>query len=134
MVVLMAKRDCLWRTIKTIPIPHSAFFTDYADLSIRPDGRVAIVSQEDSAVWIGKLKGVQDGKLDPDSVQFDHEMGQVFHFPKSNMCQTIYCNVEGVTFINDNTIMVVSDRMKGGGDQPFYCLEKDQSIHAFLLP
>jgi hypothetical protein len=136
-VVLMAKDiedECLWKTIKTINIPATAFFTDYSDISIRPDGKVAIVTQEDSAVWIAKLLGVNDGIINPALVEFDDEVGEVFNFPKSNNCQTVYCNVEGVTFINDDKLMVVSDQTKGNGKQPFYCMEKDQSIHEFMLP
>lgn len=134
-IVLMKKKDCLWQTLRVIDVPSTAYFTDYSDISIRPNGKVAITTQEDSAVWIGQLTGIQDGKLlNPDTVSFDENVHEVYYFPKSNTCQTIYCNVEGITFINDDMLMAVSDQMKKGGKQPYWCLEKDQSIHAFVLP
>jgi hypothetical protein len=129
------QEDCLWKTLKVIDIPSTAFFTDYSDISIRPNGKIAITAQEDSAVWIGQLLGVQEGKLvDPDTLTFDENIHEVYYFPKSDTCKTIYCNIEGITFINDDMLMAVSDQMKKGGKQPFWCLEKDQSIHAFVLP
>ena len=131
----MKKNDnCIWETLKVIDIPDTAFFTDYSDISIRPDGKVAITTQEDSAVWIGQLTGIHQGKLNPGNLTFDENVHEVYYFPKSNSCKTIYCNIEGVTFINDDMLMVVSDQMKKGGKQPYWCLEKDQSIHAFVLP
>jgi len=133
-MILMKKDNCIWKTIKTINIPKTADFTDYSDISIRPDGKVALTTQEDSAVWIGQLLGVTDGMLDPNAVEFDNEVHKVYSFPKSNICQTVYCNIEGVEFINDDMLMFVSDKMKKHGKQPFQCLEKDQSIHAFILP
>ena len=135
-MVLMKKNNCVWETVKVIDVPKTADFTDYSDLSIRPNGKVAITTQEDSAVWIGQLLGVTDGKIDPSVVAFDEDKKshQVYYFPRSDTCKISYCNVEGVTFINDDMLMVVSDQMKGKGKQPYWCLEKDQSIHAFVLP
>jgi hypothetical protein len=31
-------------------------------------------------------------------------------------------------------LAAVSDKMKGGGKQPFSCFEKDQSFHLFAIP
>ena len=39
-----------------------------------------------------------------------------------------------VSFVDDNLLVAVSDKMKSGGKQPFRCLQKDQSIHTFVLP
>eukprot|EP00557_Chaetoceros_sp_GSL56_P001582 CAMPEP_0176500304 /NCGR_PEP_ID=MMETSP0200_2-20121128/13454_1 /TAXON_ID=947934 /ORGANISM="Chaetoceros sp., Strain GSL56" /LENGTH=613 /DNA_ID=CAMNT_0017898911 /DNA_START=1723 /DNA_END=3561 /DNA_ORIENTATION=- len=120
-IVLMKKKDCLWQTLRVIDVPSTAYFTDYSDISIRPNGKVAITTQEDSAVWIGQLTGIQNGKLlNPDTVSFDATVHEVYYFPKSNTCQTIYCNVEGITFINDDMLMAVSDQMKKGGKQPYW--------------
>jgi hypothetical protein len=126
--------NCVWMTHSIINIPTSANFRDYSDISITPNGRVVITTQEDSAMWFGQLLGVQDGIFDPETAAFDEEHGQVYNFPKSDSCKTVYCNIEGITFMNDNMVMAVSDQMKKKGKQDFYCLEKDQSIHAFVLP
>lgn len=126
--------NCIWMTHSIINIPKSANFRDYSDISITPNGRVVITTQEDSAMWFGQLLGVHDGIFDPETAVFDEDSGQVYKFPKSDSCKTVYCNIEGITFMNDNMVMAVSDQMKKKGKQDFYCLEKDQSIHAFVLP
>jgi len=126
--------DCIWKTVKKIDIPESANFRDYSDIEVTSTGKVIVTTQEDSAFWIGQLNGINDGVLDPDGIVFDADEYKIYEFPKSNECFPVYCNVEGVTFINDQMIMAVSDKMKSKGKQPFWCLEKDQSIHAFVLP
>ena len=66
--------------------------------------------------------------------RFEESIGKVLQFPKSEDCHTVYCNIEGIHWINDEMILAVSDKMKGRGKQDYRCLEKDQSIHAFVLP
>ncbi|MDZ4758405.1 MAG: hypothetical protein SGJ10_09760 [Bacteroidota bacterium] len=44
---------------------------------------------------------------------------------------TIYGNMEGVSFINDSTIVTCSD--KASGSQPRYQTYKDQSVQIFRL-
>ena len=90
-IIVMKKRDCLWETIDEIEIPKIVAFTDYSDLSVRPDGKVAITSQEDSAVWIGRLLGIKDGIIDPEAIQFKDSKGKRIDFPKSDSCETVYC-------------------------------------------
>ena len=55
-------------------------------------------------------------------------------FPKNDSCETIYCNVEGVHWLNDDMIIAVSDKMKSKGKQDYRCFDKDQSVHVFVLP
>eukprot|EP00551_Chaetoceros_affinis_P011121 CAMPEP_0203667452 /NCGR_PEP_ID=MMETSP0090-20130426/4285_1 /ASSEMBLY_ACC=CAM_ASM_001088 /TAXON_ID=426623 /ORGANISM="Chaetoceros affinis, Strain CCMP159" /LENGTH=590 /DNA_ID=CAMNT_0050531621 /DNA_START=26 /DNA_END=1798 /DNA_ORIENTATION=+ len=126
--------NCIWETVKMIPIPKSAYFRDYSDIEVRPNGKVAITSQEDSQLWVGQLLGVAKGIIDPNVIAFDEQKFDLYDFPKSYGCQTVYCNIEGITFISDEMIMAVSDKMKKHGKQPYWCLEKDQSVHAFILP
>lgn len=127
--------SCEWKTNKTIKIPKSAFFLDYSDITMDENGRVAISSQENSAIWVGQLKGISaDGKADIDSLEFDEEKGQIFHFPKNDQCVTVYCNIEGIHWINEEMLIAVSDKMKGKGRQDYRCFEKDQSVHVFVLP
>jgi hypothetical protein len=136
--VLMTKRDsdmeCLWETVRIIDIPKSAAFLDYSAIDITQDGRVAISSQEHSALWLGQAKGIDNGVIDPLAFEFVVDSGKVLQFPKDGGCHTIYCNIEGIHFINDDMLMAVSDKMKGKGRQDFRCAEKDQSIHAFVVP
>ena len=139
-VVLMKKSEdqemaqCIWTTVRVIDLPESAAFLDYSAIDINSDGRVAITSQEDSALWLGQAKGVSNGVIDPDTFEFDVDSGKVLHFPKDSGCHTIYCNIEGIHFMNDEMLMAVSDKMKGRGRQDFRCHDKDQSIHAFVIP
>lgn len=126
---------CLWETVRIIHIPKSVNFMDYSDISVRPDGKVAITSQEDSALWIGQIDGIKDGILRPEQLGFiEDDEYDLYQFPLSDKCKKSYCNVEGITFINDDMVMAVSDKMKGKGKQPFHCFEKDQSVHVFALP
>lgn len=127
---------CTWSAVRTINVPSSAFFHDYSDIAIDDKGRVAITTQEDSQVWIGQMLGLdpETGRYDLNAMELDPEIHSVFDFPKNNECETIYCNIEGVEWLNDQTIVVVSDKMKGKGKQDFLCFDKDQSVHVFVLP
>jgi hypothetical protein len=138
-VVIMTKSEdqemgCLWETVRVVDIPKSAAFLDYSAIDITQDGRVAITSQEHSAVWLGQAKGIDNGVIDPLAFEFETDSGDVLQFPKDGDCHTIYCNIEGIHFINDDMLMAVSDKMKGRGRQDFRCADKDQSIHAFVIP
>jgi hypothetical protein len=126
---------CVWETIKTVNIPASAFFMDYSAMAVHENGNVAITSQEESQVWIGRLLGRQSGELwDIDEIQFDEGVGKVFDFPKNDQGFGVYCNVEGIAWLDDGTLLAVSDKMKSKGKQDFRCQAKDQSVHVFALP
>jgi hypothetical protein len=123
---------CLWATHRIMNLPSSIDFRDYSDISMDEYGRVAITSQEDSRVWIGGLSGYKNGRWDVD--QMELKGGEIYDFPKNENCQTEYCNIEGVHFLNNETLLVVSDQMKSRGRQDFRCFNKDQSVHVFVLP
>jgi len=139
-LVLMKKKneakgtDCLWETVRVVSIPKSAAFLDYSAIDITVEGRVAITSQEDSAVWIGNALGISNGIIDPDLFEFEDDDSSVMQLPKDGGCHTVYCNIEGIHWMNDDMLMAVSDKMKSKGRQDFRCHEKDQSIHAFVIP
>lgn len=127
--------SCKWSTIREIKIPSSANFHDYSDIALNEDGRVAITSQEDSQVWIGQLIGREDdGLWDIDALELSDEEAQVYDFPKNDKCKTVYCTIEGIEWMGAHMLLAVSDRMKSKGKQHFRCFEKDQSVHAFLIP
>jgi hypothetical protein len=143
-LVAMVKREkkkedgttsCEWKTLRAVHVPSSAYFRDYSAITMSPSGKVGITSQEDSQFWIGQLLGQQpDGRWDIGAITFDEDVGTVLDFPKDHSCETIYCNIEGVHWINDDMIIAVSDKMKGRGKQDFRCFDKDQSVHVFVLP
>jgi hypothetical protein len=125
---------CEWQTLRIVDIPKSADFADYSAISMDAKGRVAISTQEDSQIWIGRLLGqTPEGLWNIGEMKFDDSKeGTKFNFPKNDMCMTIYCNIEGIHWINDEMLLAVSDKMKK--DQDFRCFEKDQRVHVFVLP
>lgn len=127
---------CQWATIRTIKVPVTAKFRDYSAMTVSDTGRVAISSQEESQLWTGQLLGKNSAGLwDLSAIEFDLEKkAKVFDFPKNDSCETIFCNIEGVHWINDDMILAVSDKMKSRGKQSFHCFEHDQSVHVFVLP
>lgn len=112
-----------WATTTTLSVPALADFADYADLAVRDRGDgswdVAVVSQESSALWVGRLTA--------SPWAFDGP-GRVFHFPRKNG-DIRYCDVEGVTFLDAGTLAFVSDKSSREG-----CGDKEQSIHVFAIP
>jgi hypothetical protein len=84
---------------------------------------VAITSQEDAAVWVGSF--------DFDAMDFSSK-GKVFHFPRDEHCGKVYCNVEGVQWIDSQRLVLASDKSKA--TQPHSCMHKDQSVAIMALP
>ncbi|MHC4937502.1 MAG: hypothetical protein ACYTHK_00865 [Planctomycetota bacterium] len=109
-------RDGAWRWSHEVKLPMTAEFEDYAGLSYRR-GRLAVISQASARLWIGKV----------DEKARTMDDGVVYRFPKKS-----YGNVEGVAWIDDETLVMVSDKKKAR--QPEKCAERDQSIHIFRLP
>jgi len=122
--------SCAWTVVRLINIPATAAFRDYSAITMYGDDptkqRVAIASQENSAVWIGHF--------DVDTMKFDTTDERLLDFPRNDACEIVYCNVEGLDFLGPNLLVAASDQMKNLGRQPSRCLAKDQSIHVFVLP
>ena len=112
-----------WTTDATIALPSKARFEDFADLAVIPEAdgvyRVAVLSQESSALWVGMLS------MSPPAIV---DAGIVYDFPKENG-RLAYCRLEGVTFIDRNTFGLVSDRPKNAGD-----CTKTEAVHVFKAP
>ncbi|GAB0493362.1 hypothetical protein MMPV_004643 [Pyropia vietnamensis] len=145
---------CVWVPRQTVAIPKSADFMDYSAISIFNNTRVAVSSQENAAVWIGELELLDGSHLSPNH---DHQVhgshrrsgeaagadelalfglseGKVYDFPRNDLCQRIFCTIEGIHWQEADKLVAVSDKMKSGGKQPFMCMTHDQSIHTFLIP
>jgi len=118
--------ECQWVTEKIIKIPKTAFFTDYSAISMTDSGKVAITSQENATVWIGTFSN--------ETMEFGD--GDVFNFPRNSRCEMIYCNVEGIAWVDEEagTFVAATDAMKGKGKQPPQCQMKDQSILYLQIP
>jgi len=123
-VQLLEKKKKRWAHRDTIELPESLPFVDYSGMSIEDD-RVAVVSQENSMLWVG---------------QFDEagwtwrDTGQLYWFPRTEDGAVQYGNIEGVAWITSNRLVTVSDRRKKDKQPDKRLSEKDQSIHLFDIP
>jgi hypothetical protein len=115
-----------WEHAGTLKLPKTVRFRDYTSLDLH-NGFLTVISQASSALWTGRLDGLPDGPED----LFEDD-GQSFLFPRDEKGRTMYCNLEGVTWLGDDRLVVVSDKSKA--DQPRRCARKDQLIHIFKLP
>ena len=121
------EQNGVWVHVDTIKLPLSVQFKDYSGLDVL-DSKIAVTSQEDSRLWIGTLKS--SGST-PDDIDFMIE-GHGINYQFQEKKKSEYCNVEGVSFVNDNTLVLVSDKKKK--KQKARCTAKDQSVHVFSLP
>ena len=107
-----------WSWSHTVELPMSAEFEDYAGLSYR-NGQLAVVSQASARVFTCEV--------DEHARSIVGGSEHVYRFPKKG-----YCNVEGIAWLSDDTLVAVSDQKKKR--QPDVCAGKDQSIHIFRVP
>jgi hypothetical protein len=123
-VHLFEKKRKHWRHARVIELPASLPFVDYSGMST-DRGRVAIVSQENSMLWVG---------------QFDEgdwtwrDEGELYEFPRSDDGCIRYGNIEGVGWITPTRVVTVSDRRKKQSQPDKILAQKDQSIHIFDIP
>lgn len=112
-----------WDHVDTLALPSSLWFEDYSSVALTGD-RLCVLSQESSALWVGRLARSGWRVLDE---------GAVYRFPRDANGKVVYCNVEGVAWLSGTEVVVVSDKMKDG-TQNSRCRAKDQSIHVFRVP
>ena len=121
-ILIFRQQPGRWAYHGTLAIPADAHFKDYAGLHVSSN-RVAVVSQESSALWIGTLRDSRWSFVDEGSVHL---------FPRSAKGKKLYCSIEGVSWLGPNRIVVVSDRAKRHG-QSERCRCTEQSIHIFEI-
>ena len=105
-----------WNRITTVQLPHK--FNDYAGVAVE-DNRIAVVSQQSSALWIGHL--------DPRTWTVDE--GVVYDFPRDDDGEPLFEAVEGVAFLGANQVVVATD-LRDADRHP----ETEQSVAVFDLP
>jgi hypothetical protein len=88
-------------------------------------GRVAVVSQVNSMLWVGQFDEAGWTWRDP---------GQLYEFPRSDEGAIRYGNIEGVGWLSPTRIVTVSDRRKKKNQPDKLLSEKDQSVHTFDIP
>lgn len=111
-----------WERAGKIRLPETLSFEDYSGITVT-GGRIAVMSQVSSALWIGSLS--------PSSWEVTGE-GNCYAFPRDADGEIIYGTAEGVSWIARDQVVVVSDKAKA--DQDPRCRSKDQSIHIFRIP
>ncbi len=115
-----------WAHAGTIKLPKSVQFEDYSSLDLQ-DRYVTVVSQETSAVWVGRVR------KDPSTLDdLWEDDGHIYLFPRDTKERIIFCNLEGITWLRKGVFAVVSDKAKSS-KQAKRCRHKDQSIHIFKL-
>jgi hypothetical protein len=112
-----------WQHDATIDLPETLEFADYSGMSI-VDGRIAVISQESSALWSGALAPGAWAVTGP---------GRTYLFPRDAHGNITYCTPEGVCWLGSDEVVVVSDRAKEQS-QARRCQDKDQSLHIFAIP
>jgi hypothetical protein len=127
--------DCAYVLRQRLALPPAARFRDYSSMSIIGN-RIAVASQENSAVWIGTIEPADDPRSTAVFVLGGGKAGsgKVYDFPRNDACQIKYCNIEGIFFESPNVLITVSDAMKKGGGQSFRCHDKGQTVGVFQLP
>jgi hypothetical protein len=120
-VQLFEKKRKRWRHLRAIALPPFLPFVDYSGIST-DHGRVAIVSQENSMLWVGQFDEADWKWCDE---------GQLYEFPRSGNGSIQYGNSEGVGWISPMRIVAVSDRRKKQSQPDKALSQTDQSIHIF---
>jgi hypothetical protein len=123
-VQLFEKRKKCWKHIRAIELPTHLPFVDYSGMSI-DNGRVAIVSQENSMLWVGHFE---------EATWSWRDEGRLFEFPRSENGSIQYGNIEGVGWITATRLVTVSDRRKKRNQPDKQLSDKDQSVHIFEIP
>jgi hypothetical protein len=111
-----------WDRLATIRLPETVLFQDYSGIAVA-GGRIAVVSQESSALWVGSLA--------PDGWEVT-DAGMSYALPRSADGGVVYGTAEGVSWMAPDLVVIVSDKAKP--DQDRRCRARDQSIHIFRIP
>jgi hypothetical protein len=123
-VQLFEKSKKCWRHSGAIELPASLPFVDYSGMSVN-SGRAAIVSQENSMLWVGQFD---------ESKWAWRDEGKLYEFPRSDDGEILYGNIEGVGWITPMRVVTVSDRRKKRCQPDNRLSNKDQSVHIFDIP
>jgi hypothetical protein len=120
-IQVLSRDGTIWRPVARIKLPRTVAFEDYSAVALRGD-RIAVVSQQTARLWVGRLH-----KTDWAIVG----AGRIYDFPRARKGKRRYCTVEGLSWLNDDTFVGVSDLSKGR--HPGRCGRTDESIHIFQL-
>ena len=114
-----------WKHIGTVRLPEIVQFADYSSLDFQAP-YMTVLSQESSAMWVGRVRA--------DAPDFDHffeDEGRQYSFPLDYKGRRVYWNLEGIAWIGEGRLAVVSDKKKP--NHPGRGEVKDQSVHILKL-
>jgi hypothetical protein len=106
--------------VGTVDLPTHLWFVDFSSVAVR-DNRLAVLSQRSSALWVGAFRS---GSWEI----VDH--GQCFNFPRDDEGNVQYRTAEGLSWLDDDHLVVVSDRVQRGKRRG---RGKQRSVHVFAL-
>ncbi len=118
----LERSAAVWKPVGTLQLPKTLGFEDYSAIDLHGD-RIAVLSQASAGLWVGRLH--------PEEWRCTDE-GRVYTFPRTGKGKVKYGNVEGVAWLGDDRVVVVSDKRKKGEAKRFR--RKHQSLHVFRLP
>lgn len=127
-ICVMLQNGSSWTKVAEFYVP--AIFTDYSDIALYGN-KLAVLSQEDARVWVGTLSSTSWAVTGNSTVytfptgDSNGNVGAVYG------TKVLYANMEGVSFINDSTIVTCTD--KADSSQPSYQQYKEQSIQTWKL-
>jgi hypothetical protein len=111
-----------WERAGKIHLPETVLFEDYSGIAVTGD-RIAVISQASSELWLGDLA--------PSGWEAAGA-GASYALPRDADGSIVYGTAEGVSWIQPDQVVVVSDKTKP--EQDPRCRAKDQSIHIFRIP
>lgn len=120
-IQVLSRDGTTWRPVARIKLPRTVAFEDYSAVALRGD-RIAVVSQQTARLWVGRLHNTDWTIVGA---------GRIYDFPRTRKGKRLYCTVEGLSWLNDDTFVAVSDLSKGR--HPGRCGRTDESIHIFQL-
>jgi hypothetical protein len=107
-----------WRHVATVDLPATLDLADYSAVTLA-GGRLALVSQEDSALWAGDLADDKWATTGP---------GRTHPFPRGPAGYLLYRTIEGVCGLGPDRVVAVSDRGKRTTNR-----SEEESLHIFDL-
>jgi hypothetical protein len=121
-IQVLERRRRMWHPVARIKLPRYAAFKDFAGMALLGD-RLAVVSQESSRLWIGRLR--------PATWTIAGH-GRIYDLPRTKKGKKLYGTVEGISWLSPRTLVAVSDFRKKR--HPKRYARTDQSIHIFSIP
>jgi len=119
---VLTRKGSLWISVARIKLPKTVDFEDYSAVSLKGD-RLAVVSQMDSKLWIGRLRR---------GAWTIRGQGRIYEFPRTKKGDPRYCTLEGLCWLSNTRFVLVSDLSKRTYRKG--CRKTEQSIHIFDLP